>query len=486
LSGPAPVHFNLHGFEVKLESSWTPVDHAANSRTVGLTEGGQFEKCPKAISRHKTKVGNAFRDYYLAGMRMLWKNIKGLVGAYDVPPSRLHGKEMRDFPVIENAWLAIDSGQIIDFGSMDTFPGIADWNGLEVLDCTGRFVLPAWCDSHTHLVYATDRSEEFLSRVQGKSYQEIAEEGGGILNSAKALQAMSEEALYEDAHARLERAIAQGTGAIEIKSGYGLSAESEMKMLRVIQRLANTSPIPIRRTFLACHAIPKGDWDAQRWTQHMVQDVLPSVIQEGLADYVDAFCEEGYFGLDEVEFLLKSTQSAGLPAKIHVNQFNAFGAVPLCAKYNAVSVDHLEELNAEDVEALQASNASGNAGTMATALPGCSYFLGIPYTPARRLMDVNVPLAIATDFNPGSAPSSNMARIVQLAILKMNMLPIEAIAAATLNGAAAMGVSDRAGAVARGRQANLLLTRPLPGLQAFGYDFGVEPVEKVFIDGMER
>jgi len=419
-------------------------------------------------------------------MRMLWKNIKGLVGAYDAPPARLNGKEMRDFPVIENGWLAIDSGQIVDFGSMDTFPGIADWNGLEVLDCSGRFVLPAWCDSHTHLVFAADRSGEFLSRIQGKSYQEIADEGGGILNSAQALQAMDEDALYEDAQARLERAITQGTGAMEIKSGYGLSADAELKMLRVIRRLATASPIPIRSTFLACHAVPKGDWDAMRWTQHMIKDALPQVMQAGLADYVDAFCEEGYFGLEEVELLLKASQSAGLPAKIHVNQFNAFGAVSLCTKFDAVSVDHLEELNAEDLEALRASNAKGKSGTMATALPGCSYFLGIPYTPARQLMEADVPLAIATDFNPGSAPSSNMARIVQLAILKMNMLPIEAIAAATLNGAAAMDVSDRAGVIARGRQANLLLTRPMPGLQAFGYDFGTEPVEKVFIDGVER
>lgn len=419
-------------------------------------------------------------------MRMLWKNIKGLVGAYDAPPARLKGKEMRDFPVIENAWLAIDSGQIVDFGSMDTFPGIADWNGLEVLDCSGRFVLPAWCDSHTHLVFAADRSEEFLSRIQGKSYQEIADEGGGILNSARALQAMSEDDLLADAQTRLDRAIGQGTGAIEIKSGYGLSADAELKMLRVIRQLSAVSPIPIRSTFLACHAVPKGDWDAMGWTQHMINDVLPQVMESDLADYVDAFCEKGYFGLEEVELLLQATQSVGLPAKIHVNQFNAFGAVALCTKYNAVSVDHLEELTAEDAKALSASNANGQTGTIATALPGCSYFLGIPYTPARQLMDADVPLAIASDFNPGSAPSSNMARVVQLAILKMNMLPIEAIAAATLNGAAAMEISDRAGAIARGRQANLLLTRPMPGLQAFGYDFGMEPVEKVFIDGVER
>lgn len=415
-------------------------------------------------------------------MRMLWKNIKGLVGAYDAPPPYLKGREMGSFPVLENAWLAIDEGVIADFGPMETFPGIADWTGLEVVDCEGKYVLPTWCDSHTHLVFAASRSHEFLSRLEGKTYQEIAESGGGILNSARALQEMSEAELLSDAHQRLVQAMRSGTGAIEIKSGYGLTAEAEMKMLRVIRTLEERVSIPVKATFLACHAVPEGDWSAASWTQHMVDDVLPKVADEGLADYVDAFCEKGYFGLDETRLLIDRASRLGISAKVHVNQFNAFGGVKLCVDANAVSVDHLEELTSDDIAALASASESGQP-VIATALPGCSYFLGIPYTPTRKLMEADVPVALATDFNPGSAPSSNMSRAVQLAILKSNMLPIEAIAAATLNGAAAMEVADRAGVIARGRAANVLMTREMNGLEDFAYDFGEEPVEKVFIDG---
>jgi len=413
---------------------------------------------------------------------MLWKNIKGLVGAYESPPSRLSGSEMADFPVLQNAWLAIDAGKIADFGPMETFPGIVDWTGLEVVDCEGRYVLPAWCDSHTHLVFAAPRSKEFLSRLQGKTYHEIAEAGGGILNSARALQLMPEDQLFEEALVRLKRAIQTGTGAIEIKSGYGLDGEAELKMLRVIQRLKEAVSIPVRRTFLACHAVPEGNWTAESWTRYAVEDLLPRVQAEGLADYVDAFCEKGYFGLEELALLLDGATQHGLAAKVHVNQFNALGGVAFCANANAASVDHLEVLNPEDVEALKSNAASG---TMACALPGCSYFLGIPYTPVRELIQADIPVAIATDFNPGSAPSSNMERVVQLAILKMKMLPLEALAAATLNGAAAMDVSDRAGVIAPGRAANILVTKPMDGLEGFAYDFGEHAVEKVFIDGIE-
>lgn len=416
-------------------------------------------------------------------MRMLWKNIKGLVGAYDAPPLYLKGGEMRSLSVLERAWLAIEDGIIVDFGSMDDFPGIADWSGLEVVDCEGKYVLPAWCDSHTHLVFAARRSGEFLSRLEGKSYQEIAAEGGGILNSARALQVMSEAELLADARHRLQQAMRTGTGSIEIKSGYGLTAEAELKMLRVIRALKEECPIPIKSTFLACHAVPEGEWTAASWTAHMIKEALPVVADERLADYVDAFCEEGYFGLEETQSLLNAASSLGMKAKVHVNQFNAFGGVKLCVNSKAVSVDHLEELNAEDVEALRSAVDSGNP-TFATALPGCSYFLGIPYTPVHELMKADVPVALATDFNPGSAPSSNMNRVVQLAILKMKMHPLEAIAAATINGAAAMECSDRAGVIARGRAANVIVTRPLSGLEDLAYDFGEEPVEKVFIDGI--
>ncbi len=415
-------------------------------------------------------------------MRMLWKNIKGLVGAYDSPPSRLRGSEMADFPLLENAWLAIDSGKIADFGPMETFPGIVDWTGLDVVDCEGRYVLPSWCDSHTHLVFAAPRSHEFMSRLEGKTYQQIADEGGGILNSARALQLMPEDQLFEEALVRLQHAMQAGTGAIEIKSGYGLDDEAELKMLRIIQRLKEAVPIPVRRTFLACHAVPEGNWTATTWTRHVAEHLLPRVQKEKLADYVDAFCEKGYFGLEEVSTLLEAASKEGLAAKVHVNQFNAFGGVKLCTNLDALTVDHLEVLEPEDLEALKSSS---NTRTMACALPGCSYFLGIPYTPVRELIKADVAVALATDFNPGSAPSSNMERIVQLAILKMKMLPLEAIAAATLNGAAAMEVSDQAGVIAPGRAANVLVTKPMQGLEGFGYDFGESSVEKVFIDGVE-
>lgn len=416
-------------------------------------------------------------------MRMLWKNIKGLVGAYDTPPVYLNGREMRSLPMLEQAWLAIEDGVIVDFGSMDVFPGIVDWSGLDVLDCEGKYVLPAWCDSHTHLVFAARRSGEFLSRLEGKSYQEIAAEGGGILNSARALQSMSEADLLADARIRMMQAMRTGTGSFEIKSGYGLTLEAELKMLRVIRALKQESSISIKSTFLACHAVPDGEWTAESWTAHMVEEALPRVAEEGLADYVDAFCEKGYFGLAETQSLLDAASSLGIKPKVHVNQFNAFGGVKLCVNSNAVSVDHLEELNLEDISALKHAAESGHP-TFATALPGCSFFLGIPYTPVHDLMVAGVPVALATDFNPGSAPSSNMSRVVQLAILKMKMHPLEAIAAATINGAAAMECSDRAGVIARGRAANVILTRALTGLEDLAYDFGDEPVEKVFIDGI--
>ena len=413
---------------------------------------------------------------------MLWKNIKGLVGAYESPPHLLKGHEMNAFPVLSNAWLAIENDRVVDFGQMEDFPGISDWSGLEVVDLEGRYVLPAWCDSHTHLVFASSRSREFLSRLQGKTYQEIANEGGGILNSARALQSMPEEELFNQAKARLEQVIQLGTGAIEIKSGYGLTGEAELKMLRVIDRLKSTFSMPIRSTFLACHAIPDG-WSSSGWTEYVSNELMEKVATADLADFVDIFCEDGYFGLDDMKRLLQSASAHGIPAKVHVNQFNAMGGVSIAAEMGARSVDHLEELTEEDVAALVNTMDNAHGPTIACALPGCSYFLGIPYTPARKLMDADVPVALASDFNPGSAPSGNMSRVVQLAMVKMKMLPLEAIAAATINGAAAMNCSDIAGVISPGRAANLLVTRPMEGLESMGYDFGLEPVEKVFMDG---
>ena len=418
-------------------------------------------------------------------MRMLWKNIKGLVGAYETPPDYLSGKEMHAFALIEDAWLAIDDGRIADFGAMSDFPGIVDWSGLEVVDCSGRYVLPSWCDSHTHLVFAASRGGEFLARLEGRSYQEIAAAGGGILNSAKALQLKSEEELLQDARVRLESVMSAGTGAIEIKSGYGLTAESELKMLRVIAALKDEFNIPIRSTFLGCHAVPQGNWTPASWTAHVIDDILPLVASEKLADYVDAFCEDGYFTVEQVAQLLRAAQAFGLSGKVHVNQFTALGGVAMGLKHSVRSLDHLEELSEGDLAALKDQVAADSSPVFACALPGCSYFLGIPFTPVRDLMGADVPVALATDYNPGSAPSGNMSRVVQMAMVKMKMRPLEAIAAATINGAAAMGLQGVAGVIAPGRAANLILTKPMDGLESIGYSFGEEPVEKVFVDGVQ-
>lgn len=413
-------------------------------------------------------------------MRLLFTNIRGLVGAYDTPPAYLAGADMNAFPVLHDAWLAVEDGRVADFGLMADFQGIADWGGLQVVDCEGRFVLPSWVDSHTHLVYAADRAGEFLDRLNGLSYQTIAERGGGILNSAHRLQEMDEDALYRAARERLEQALSDGIGAMEIKTGYGLTVEAELKMLRVIARLKAESPIPIKATLLGLHAVPEGH-DAASWTRVAVEELLPAALATGTVDYVDAFCEKGYFGLEETRSWLAAGAEAGVPAKVHVNQFNAFGGVELCAEFEARSVDHLEELGAGDVEALL-----GQGGAMMpVALPGCSHFLSIPYTPGRELIDAGLPLALATDHNPGSAPSGSMRLAVQLAMVKMRLRPMEALAAATINGAAAMDVADEVGTLSPGRRANVLVTRPMADLIEMGYRFGEDPIERVFMNGVE-
>lgn len=312
--------------------------------------------------------------------RLLIKDIGHLVGFGEEPSGRLEGGEMRKISVIEDAWLAIEDGRIVEGGTMSEFPGITDWNGLEIIEADGRVVLPAWVDSHTHLVHAASREGEFVDRIRGLSYQEIAERGGGILNSAKALRSMSEDDLYAVSLERMERLMRMGTGALEIKSGYGLDMESELKMLRVARRLGALDRIPVKTTFLGCHAVPEGWTDAMAYTRYMVDEVLPAVMAEQLADHVDIFCEQGYFGLEETRLLLEQARLRGLPAKVHVNQFTAGGGVALCAELDALSVDHLEVLDTEDVAELSAST------TIPVALPLCSLFLDLPYTPGRTLV----------------------------------------------------------------------------------------------------
>jgi len=411
-------------------------------------------------------------------MRILIKNIKGLVGTYNEHTKLVRGKEMGSIPGIENAFLAIEDGEIALFGSMDDWGGITDWRNLEVMDAEGRYILPAWCDSHTHLVFAASRELEFEDRIKGLTYEEIATRGGGILNSADKLAGMSEDELFDKALERLHTAMLSGTGAIDVKSGYGLSTESELKMLRVIKRLKESSELTIKSTFLGAHAIPS----AYKGKQHeyvnlVINEMLPEIVENSLADYVDVFCEKGYFSVDETIRIVEAASNYGLKSKIHVNQFNSLGAIPKLVSKGVLSVDHLEVITESDLKALSGSN------TIATALPLCSLFLSIPYTPMRKLIDNNVITALATDYNPGSAPSSNMSLAVSLACIKMNLKPNEAINAATINGAAAMEVSDTLGSITEGKKANLIITEKCEHLSYIPYSFGKPATDGIIING---
>jgi len=408
---------------------------------------------------------------------ILFKNIKELVQARTKPISFVSGKEMNKLPTIKNAYLLVKNDFIADFGSMSDCPEIAN---VDIIDATGKMILPSWCDSHTHIVYAGNREDEFVDRIKGLSYEETAKKGGGILNSAKKLQNTSAEELYQESKARLENVIQLGTGAIEIKSGYGLTAAAELKMLRVIKRLKESYPIAIKVTFLGAHAVPtEYKYNKQGYLQMLIDHVLPTIAQENLAEYIDVFCETDYFSVADTEFILEAGKKVGLIPKIHVNQFTVIGGVKAGVKHNALSVDHLELLNNDDIEALK------NSKTMPVALPGCSFFLGIPYTPARKIIDAGLPLAVATDFNPGSAPSGNMNFVISTACIKMKMTPEEAINAATLNGAYAMGLEKEVGSITIGKQANLILTKPVNSYACMPYSFGEDHIEKVFLKGKE-
>jgi len=408
--------------------------------------------------------------------RILIKNIQSLLGVYDDAPTKLSGKTMNELPSIDNAWLAIEDGLIADYGTMADWPGISDWRGLEVIEADGRFVLPTWCDSHTHTVYAGSRVGEFVDRIQGLTYEQIAARGGGILNSAALLAITEEEVLIESALKRLNEMQAMGTGAVEIKSGYGLSLESELKMLRVIDRLKQVSPLTIKATFLGAHAIPK-EYKANpdAYVDHLVEVMIPEVANQRLAEYIDVFCEENYFSVAQTERILEVGVKYGLRPKTHVNQFNAIGGVAASVKYNALSVDHLEVLTDADIAALQGSS------TMPVALPGCSLFIKIPYTPARNIIDAGLPLALATDYNPGSAPSGNMNLVNSLACIYMGMTPNEVINASTLNGAYAMGLDATHGTITPGKKANIIITEPMDQLGAMMYSFGRNKIERVII-----
>lgn len=408
-------------------------------------------------------------------MKILVINIKELLQVREAGITKVSGKEMANLPLLNDAWLLIEDNLIADFGTMDTCP---EYTESTVIDASGKAVLPAWCDSHTHIVYAGNRVLEFVDRINGLSYEEIFNRGGGILNSAKKLNEAREDDIYEQSKYRLEEVMKQGTGAVEIKSGYGLTVEGELKMLRVIKRLKEEYPIAIKATFLGAHAFPAEYKENHAgYIDLIVNEMLPKIAEEKLADYIDAFLETGYFSVEETERIMEAGKKYGMPAKIHVNQFTAINGIEACVKHDALSVDHLEIVTDEDIEALKGSN------TMPVALPTCSFFISIPYTPARKMLEAGLPLALATDFNPGTTPSGNMNLVVATACIKMKMTPEEAINAATINGAYAMGLSDTHGSITKGKRANLIITQPITSYYQLPYAFGSNLIETVIIEG---
>ena len=408
-------------------------------------------------------------------MKQLFTNIKELLQVRENTVDKLSGTEMKELPTIKNAWLLIEDDKIADYGEMNSIPEI---DADKTIDAEGKIILPSWCDSHTHIVYAGNRELEFADRINGLSYEEIANRGGGILNSAKTLQGTPEEEVYKQSAKRLEEVMKLGTGAVEIKSGYGLTEEGELKMLRVIKKLQQNYNIPIKATFLGAHAIPKEYKEKpDAYMDLVIEKILPKVAEENLAEYIDIFCEKGYFSVADTHKLLSAAKKFGLKPKIHVNQFNAIGGIQAGIEHEALSVDHLEVMRPEDIESLKGTT------TMPVALPSCSLFLSITYTPAREILEAGLPLALATDFNPGSTPSGNMNLVVSLACIKMKMTPEEAINAATINGAYAMELSETHGSITKGKQANFILTKEIPSYTFLPYAFGTNSIESVFING---
>ncbi|NNC95097.1 MAG: imidazolonepropionase [Chitinophagales bacterium] len=403
-------------------------------------------------------------------MSTLIVNIKTLFGNRETPESPLKGSECKELPRLDNAYVLISKGKIDSYGSMQNVPDRAD----EIIDATDRFVLPAWCDSHTHLVFAGSRESEFVDRIKGKSYEEIAAAGGGILNSAKKLEGISESKLLEDAEERLEAIQDGGTGAVEIKSGYGLTVESEIKILKVIRQLKEKSNIPIKATFLGAHAFPQEyKMNHDGYLKILIDEMIPKIADEGLADYIDVFCESNYFSVDEMNRILDAGCKAGLKPKVHVNQFTSIGGIEAAIDHNAISVDHLEVLSVQDIEVLK------NSSTIATLLPSCSFFINIPYAQARKLIENNIPVALASDYNPGSTPSGNIPFVISLACIKMGMLPEEAINATTINGAFAMEVENEMGSIAVGKSGKLIISEKMDSLAYLPYAFAENRIWRV-------
>jgi imidazolonepropionase len=410
-------------------------------------------------------------------MSTIIKNIKYLYQTEEGPAfkTKVSGTDMAQIPFIEHAWLLIENGLIKAFGKMSE---LTDFKFDVSYDASNSLVLPAWCDSHTHLVFAAAREQEFVDRIKGKTYEEIARNGGGILNSAAKLRAMDESELYDQSYTRLQQVIAQGTGAIEIKSGYGLSVEAELKMLRVIRKLKENSDVSIKASFLAAHAYPiEYKEDKESYIKLIIDTMLPKVAAEGLADYMDVFCEQGFFSVADTDRLLEAAWKFGLKPKIHANQLHYSGGVQIGVQHRAVSVDHLECVGEAEIEALK------KGSTMPTLLPAAAFFLGIPYQPARQIIDAGLPVALASDYNPGSCPSGNMNLLATIACTQLKMTPIEAINAITINGSAAMELDQELGSIAVGKKANLIITQPMNSLDNIPYDFGNNPVKKMMIQG---
>ncbi len=406
---------------------------------------------------------------------ILIKSIKTLVQvAQPEHQAPIKGGQLKTLPTLDDAWLLIEDELIKDYGPMSTCPDNAD----QIIDATGRMVFPGWCDSHTHIVFAGSRELEFVDRINGLSYEEIAKRGGGILNSAKRLANATEDELVEQAYNRLQEITGFGTALIEIKSGYGLSVENELKMLRVIQQLKKMTRLSIKSTFLGAHALPAiYKENREAYIQLILKEMLPQIAEEGLADYVDVFCEKGFFSVEETERIMEVAAHFGLKPKIHTNQFNCMGGIQASVKHGAISVDHLEVVNEEEIACLLQSD------TMPTLLPSAPFFINDHYPPARKMIEAGLPVALATDFNPGSTPSGKMAFVISLACINMKMTPEEAINAATLNGAVALESQDSYGSIERGKTGSVFITKRIPSIAFLPYAFGSNLVDQVILKG---
>ena len=409
-------------------------------------------------------------------MELIIQNIKKLVQVEDEPREKVTGKEMSVLNCIDNAYLVIKDGLISDFGAMTNQPAVSP--NAKVINAEGKMVFPSFCDSHTHLVYAGSREIEYIDKIRGLSYEEIAKKGGGILNSAKLLHNTSEDELYAQSLERINEIISLGTGAVEIKSGYGLTVEDELKMLRVIRRLKDTTPITIMSTFLGAHAVPAGYKGRQtEYVDLIINEMIPRVAAEELADYIDVFCDKGFFTVDETERMLMAGMKYGLRAKIHANELEYSGCIQVGVKYGALSVDHLEFTGEDEIKTLL------NSETMPTLLPGAAFFLGMEYPPARKMIDAGLPLAMASDYNPGSSPSGDMKFVMSLGCIIMRLLPEEVINAVTINSAYAMGISHTHGSIAKGKVANLFITKPIPSYEFMPYAYTSRLIDTVILNG---